>query len=220
MDPNRRKAFEREALPHLDALYGMALRLTRNERDAEDLVQDSLVRAFRFYDRYEEGSNIKAWLFKILTNAFYNNVRKRKNLRRLESEAEVGGHYDRFISDASTLGRDAEKALMEKIAAEELSRAIEELPEEFRTAVLLCDVHDFSYRDIAEIIERPVGTVMSRLYRGRRLLQRKLYAYAVEQGYIKVPEAADGDDAGVGADAPASLDDYRKRRTTGRGGQR
>lgn len=205
MDADRRKAFEREALPHLDALYGMALRLTRDEREAEDLLQDSLVRAYRFYDRYEEGSNIKAWLFKILTNAFYNSVRKRKNLRRLESEAEVGGHYDRFISDASMLGRDAEKALMGKIAAAELSSAIEELPPEFRTAVLLCDLYDFSYRDIAEIIERPVGTVMSRLYRGRRLLQRRLYAYAVEHGYIRAQEQA-----GASGDSPASLDEYRE----------
>ena len=204
MADRKRQAFEREALPHLDALYGMAIRLTRNERDAEDLLQDAMVKAYRFYDRFEAGSNIKAWLFKVLTNTFYNTHRKSKNIRRLESEAEFGEHYHRFVSEASTAGQDAEDLLLGRIASEQLQRAIDELPEEFRVAVVLCDMCDFSYREIADIIERPVGTVMSRLYRGRRLLQSKLYDYAVERGYLKPTTTAEGQ--------PADLDSYRRRR--------
>lgn len=187
----QRQAFERQALPHLDALYGMALRLTHDERDAEDLVQDALVKAYRFFHRFEEGSNIKAWLFKVLVNLFYNTYRKQKNIQRLHSEAEVGSHHERFLSMATTSGRNAEEELLDRLAVEKLREAIEELPEEFRLAVLLCDLHGFSYKEIAEILERPVGTVMSRLYRGRRLLQKKLYDYAVEQGYIKAQSATD-----------------------------
>ncbi|MCC6748979.1 MAG: sigma-70 family RNA polymerase sigma factor [Deltaproteobacteria bacterium] len=202
----QRHEFESEALVHLDALYGLALRLTRNERDAEDLVQDALVKAFRFYDRFETGSNIKAWLFKILTNTFYNTFRKTKSVRRVELEAEVEGHYDRFISEATAAGEDAEAGILDGIAVERIKEAVEGLPEEFRLAVLLCDVYDFSYKEIAEILECPVGTVMSRLYRGRRLLQKALWHYAVERGIVPAPAESSG------ADAPTDLDAYRRRR--------
>lgn len=202
---SKRAAFELEALPHLDGLYGMALRLTGNERDAEDLVQDALVKAFRFFHRFQSGTNIKAWLFKVLVNTFYNTVRKRRNIQRLHAEAaEQEGHHDLFLATATTAGRNAEGELLDRIAAAEIRDAMEDLPEEFRLAVILCDVHDFSYKEIAEIIGCPVGTVMSRLHRGRRLLQRRLYDYAVEQGYIR-PAAKP--DAG-----PTDLAAYRKRK--------
>jgi RNA polymerase sigma-70 factor, ECF subfamily len=199
----RRQAFEREALPHLDALHGMALRLTRDERQADDLVQDSLVKAYRFFHRFEEGSNIKAWLFKVLVNTFYNTVRKEKNQHRLELEAEVDSHYDRFLSASTMSGQNAEEVLHEKLVMEKLRAEVEKLPPEFRDAVLLCDLHDFSYKEIADIVGCPVGTVMSRLYRGRRILQKRLYQYALEQGYLRAPADEEG---------AASLEAYRQRK--------
>jgi RNA polymerase sigma-70 factor (ECF subfamily) len=200
----KRSDFERDALPHLDALYGMAVRLTGSERDAEDLVQDAMVKAFRFFHRFQPGSNIKAWLFKVLVNTFYNTVRKHRNIQRLHAEAgEMDGHLDLFLASATTVGRRAENEILDRLAAEEIRAAMEELPEEFRLAVILSDVHDFSYKEIAEILGCPVGTVMSRLHRGRRLLRRRLHDYAVEQGYIEprreTSEAAD-------------LDAYRRQR--------
>jgi RNA polymerase sigma-70 factor (ECF subfamily) len=202
----QRQIFETEALPHLDALYGMALRLTQDERDAEDLVQDAMVKAYRFFHRYQPGSNIKAWLFKVLVNIFYNSRRQRRNTQRLHTEAGLLPHHGQFLSAASTSGRDAEAQLLEQIAASELRAAVEELPEEFRLAVILCDVHDFSYKEIAEILGCPVGTVMSRLHRGRRLLQKRLYDYWVEQGYLR-PEKDAKDDG-----EPDDLEAYRRRR--------
>jgi RNA polymerase sigma-70 factor (ECF subfamily) len=201
----QRSAFEKDALPHLDALYGMAVRLTGNERDAEDLVQDTMVKAFRFFHRFQPGSNIKAWLFKVLVNTFYNTVRKHKNVQRLHAEAgEMDGHLDLFLASATTAGRRAEDELLDRLAAEEIRSAMEELPDEFRLAVILSDVHDFTYKEISEIIGCPVGTVMSRLHRGRRLLQRRLYEYAVEQGYIE-PVQREGS-------GTADLEAYRRER--------
>ena len=200
-----RSAFEKDALPHLDALYGMAVRLTGNERDAEDLVQDAMVKAFRFFHRFQPGSNIKAWLFKVLVNTFYNTVRKNKNVQRLHAEAgEQDGHLDLFLASATTAGRRAEEELLDRLAAEEIRSAMEELPEEFKLAVILSDVHDFTYREISEIVGCPVGTVMSRLHRGRRLLQRRLYDYAVEQGYIE-PVQREGSET-------TDLEAYRRER--------
>lgn len=199
-----RKAFEEQALPYLDALYGMALRLTQDERDAEDLVQDCMVKAFRFFHRYQEG-NIKAWLFKVLVNTFYNTYRKNKNTQRLHSDAEAGSHYERFVSEASAAAQNAEEALLDKLALEKLREAVDELPEEFRLAVLLCDIYGFSYKEIAEILERPVGTVMSRLHRGRRQLQKRLYDLALERGYLR-EEPEDRENQ------PTDLETYRRRR--------
>ncbi len=201
------KRFEAEALEHLDALYAMALRLTRNERDAEDLVQDALVKALRFRDRFEPDSNMKAWLFKILTRTFYNDIRKQNNIRKLESEAEEGWHYERFISSASTAGRATEDLLLASISSERMRHAIDELPDDFRDVVLLCDVHGFSYKEIAEIVDCPVGTVMSRLYRSRRQLQHKLYDYAVELGIVPAiaPPTAS-------VEAASDLSSYRRKK--------
>lgn len=213
----RREAFEREALTHLDALYGMALRLTRDEHEAEDLLQDALVKAYRFFDQFQQGSNAKAWLFKVLTSTFYNRWRKRKTIQRLVIDADLGGHYDRFVSAASTAAVDPEAALLGIMGVREVERAIGELPEDFRVVVTLADVYEFSYREIAEIIDRPVGTVMSRLYRGRHLLQARLHDQAVARGVIQ-PSTTQGSgrgDVGEGGTEEAgltALEDYREHR--------
>ena len=188
---SNRQDFEQQALPHLDALYGMALRLAHNERDAEDLIQDTMVKAFRFYHRFEKDSNIKAWLFKVLINTFYNSCRKDKNIQKLNAEAEVDYHYEQFLSEASTSWQNAEKQLIDAQLMEQLRQAIEGLPEEFRLVVVLADLNDFSYKEISEILNCPVGTVMSRLYRGRRILQKKFYHYALEHGLIAPPKPTD-----------------------------
>ena len=200
-----RAEFEREALPHLDALYGTAIRLTRNERDAEDLVQDALLRAYRFWHRFEQGTNCKAWLFKILTNTFINRYHK----RRRETEVAIAAANEEAVTqdiltrEASHAARDPEGALASRMLSDDVQRALDAIPEDFRLAVLLCDVEEFSYKEIAEIMECPVGTVMSRLYRGRRLLMRALHDYAVEQGIIKpVPAAASSE--------PIDLAKYRR----------
>ncbi|MBW2731057.1 MAG: sigma-70 family RNA polymerase sigma factor [Deltaproteobacteria bacterium] len=191
----------------------MALRLTRDERDAEDLVQDAMVRAYRFFDSYESGTNIKAWLFRILTNTFYNDIRKTKNIKRLESDAETGGHFERFISASSVQGRFAEDALLDSLTNEKIKEAIDSLLPEFATVVILCDVHGFSYKEIAEIADCPVGTVMSRLYRARKQLQDKLYLEALERGVIQPKETADpeGDEVREGAET-TDLTSYRRRK--------
>lgn len=201
----KESAFEKEALREIDALYGMALRLTRNAKDAEDLVQDTLVKAFRFQKRYQEDTNMKAWLFKILTRTFYNSVRKAKNIRKLQTDAEEGWHYERFISSASASGKSSEELFLDTLSSEKLKAAIEELPEDFQIVIVLCDVHGFSYKEIADIVDCPVGTVMSRLYRARRLLQRSLYDYALDLGLVSESDQND---------KTADLDHYRlqKRR--------
>ena len=207
----RRQAFEKEALPHLDALYGMALRLTKDEQRASDLVQDSLVKAYRFFHRYEEGTNVKAWLFKVLVNTFYNICRKQRKDVRVAAEADTELYHERFLSAATISGQRSEEVLLDALVVEKLREAVEELPEEFRSAVLLCDLHDFSYKEIAEILGCPVGTVMSRLYRGRRLLQRRLYDYAVEQGYIKAAASASTEpQPAQESSEPTDLEAYRQ----------
>jgi RNA polymerase sigma-70 factor (ECF subfamily) len=182
-----RTEFERQALPHLDALYGTAMRLTRNPRDAEDLVQDALLRAYRFWGQFEQGTNCKAWLFKILTNTFIN--RYHKNRRDQEMAREVAADEDVNESvvsqDAAERSRDPEGAMVRGMLSDDVLRALDGLPTDFRLAVVLCDLQELSYKEIAEIMECPVGTVMSRLFRGRRLLQKQLRDYALAEGVIR-----------------------------------
>jgi RNA polymerase sigma-70 factor (ECF subfamily) len=201
-----RREFEREVLPHLGALHGTALRLTRNERDAEDLVQDAVLRAYRYWNKFETGTNCKAWLFKILTNTFITRYHSKK--RELEvalaiAEEVKSPETTTILShEAALSARDPEGALASRLLSDDVVRALESLPADFRLTVLLSDVEEFSYKEIAEIMDCPVGTVMSRLFRARRLLQRTLHDYAVEQGIIK-------------AAAPISLDEFRRRRDGG-----
>jgi RNA polymerase sigma-70 factor, ECF subfamily len=211
--------FEREALPYLPALYSAALRLTRNERDAEDLVQDGLLRAYRFFDTFQAGTNCKAWLFRILTNVFCNRYREREREREILDEAESShANVEQFTAGVQA-GHDVETALLGRIVSEDVERALAQVPQDFRLAVILADLEDFSYKEIAEIMDCPAGTVMSRLYRGRKMLQRLLYDYAVEQGIIDPGRVARHGEAGELADHPrqegpgATIDfeSYRRR---------
>ena len=180
--------FEAEALRHLDALYRTALRMTRSEADAEDLVQETYIRAFRFRDQFTLGTNMKAWLFRILTNTFINTYRRKTaqpEVTDLEGIDEFS-LYRRMADDraASTLP-DPEAELLNSVVDTEVTDALEELPEKFRTTVLL-DVEGFSYKEIAEMLGIPIGTVMSRLHRGRKFLQKRLYDLARERGIAAV----------------------------------
>jgi RNA polymerase sigma-70 factor (ECF subfamily) len=205
--------FEREALPHLPALYAAALRMTRHEKDAEDLVQDALLRAYRFFDTFQAGTNCKAWLFRILTNVFCNRYREREREHEVLHEAEASpANVEQFLASAGADSRDVETALLGHMVSGDVETALAGLPSDFRMAVILADLEDFSYKEIAEIMECPVGTVMSRLYRGRRLLQEQLYQYAVDQGIIHPAAHA----SPAAADAPVDLAAYRRKQ--GRGG--
>lgn len=205
----RRTEFERTALPHLDALYGAAHRLTRNPRDAEDLVQDTVLRAYRFWESFERDSNCKAWLFRILTNTFINTYQKKKRSREVldAAQAEQRATDGVLVHEHSVKQRDPERLLMDQSLSDDVARALESLPDDFRVAVVLCDVEGFSYKEIADIMECPVGTVMSRLYRGRRLLKESLHDFAVEHGIIKAP-LQDEDSADM-----IDLAAYRRRKS-------
>ena len=180
--------FEVEALRHLDALYRTALRMTRSEADAEDLVQETYIRAFRFRDQFTLGTNMKAWLFRILTNTFINTYRRKTaqpEVTDLEGIDEFS-LYRRMADDrAASTSPDPEAELLNSIVDTEVTDALEELPEKFRTTVLL-DVEGFSYKEIAEMLAIPIGTVMSRLHRGRKFLQKRLYDLARERGIAAV----------------------------------
>jgi RNA polymerase sigma-70 factor, ECF subfamily len=185
---NRRPSaadFEREALPHLSALYAAALRMTRNEKDAEDLVQDTLLRAYRFFDTFQAGTNCKAWLFRILTNVFCNNYREREHEHVVMTEAESSpANLEQFVGGGGSDGRDVESALLGRMVSADVEKALAAVPADFRMAVILADLEDFSYKEIAEIMDCPAGTVMSRLFRGRKIWQGLLRDYAIEQGII------------------------------------
>jgi RNA polymerase sigma-70 factor (ECF subfamily) len=180
--------FEAEALRHLDALYRTALRMTRSEADAEDLVQETFIRAFRFRDQFTLGTNMKAWLFRILTNTFINTYRRKAaqpEVTDLEGVDEFS-LYRRMADDrAASSSPDPEAELLKGVVDTEVTDALEELPEKFRTTVLL-DVEGFSYKEIAEMLSIPIGTVMSRLHRGRKFLQKRLYDLARERGIAAV----------------------------------
>lgn len=183
----RRAEFERQALVHTDSLYGAAYRLTRNPRDAEDLVQDSLLRAYRFWDSFEQDSNCKAWLLRIVTNTFINEYQRKKRSREVldaasaEQEATDGVLVHAEAGDRQT----PERMLLDRSVSDDVQRALDALPDDFRTAVVLCDVQGLAYKEIAEIMQTPVGTVMSRLFRGRKLLAAALRDFAMTQGYVR-----------------------------------
>ena len=188
--------FEPEALAFIDALYRTALRMTRSEADAEDLVQETYIRAFRFREQFAPGTNLKAWLFRILTNTFINQYR-RKAARPQSTELDdvdesILYRHMRDVAPASQ-SPDPETLIVDNTVSSEVKDALEELPEKFRTTVLL-DVEGFSYKEIAETLDIPIGTVMSRLHRGRKFLQKRLYDIAKERGIAAVrtmPRPAD-----------------------------
>ncbi|MBI2906785.1 MAG: sigma-70 family RNA polymerase sigma factor [Chloroflexi bacterium] len=180
--------FEEEALSHLDALYRTALRLTRRPQDAEDLVQETYMKAFRFADKFKPGTNLRSWLFKILTNTFLNQYRKARGQPQATSldDAEEYYIYRRLLGErGSALSESAEDQVLASFIDADVKRALEEVPEQFRLPVLLHDVEGFSYKEVAEIVGAPIGTVMSRLSRGRKVLQRSLWQRAREAGYAK-----------------------------------
>ena len=183
-DPAR---FEQEALVFADALYGAALRMTRDRADAEDLLQETYLKAFRAYGRFEEGTNLRAWLFRILTNSYISTYRSRQRAPQLTDVDDVEDMYLYKRLTATGLSRSAEDAALERLTAPEVLAALEELPEQFRLAVLLSDVEQFSYKEIADIMGVPIGTVMSRIHRGRKALQKALTPYAAQQGLLEVP---------------------------------
>jgi RNA polymerase sigma-70 factor (ECF subfamily) len=181
----KRKAFEKEALPHMDALYRTALRMTKNQNDAEDLVQEAYVKAYRFWDKFEPGSNCRAWLFKIMTNIFINDYRSKS---RTPISVNVDDIDDNFLyGQLANLGPEdnPERRLFSKIFDDDIKKAIEELPDDFRLVVVLSFLEGFSYQEIADIADLQLGTVKSRLHRGRKLLQKQLFDYAIRNGYIK-----------------------------------
>lgn len=180
-----RETFEAEALVHLDSLYGTGLRMTRDPRDAEDLVQDTVLAAYRFYHRFEPGTNIKAWLFKILTNTFINKYRKRVREREIRDIIDKEDMPSLMSEDVAEKSRDPEAAITGALLSDDVKKALDAVPYDYRMAVVLCDLEDFSYKEIADIMDCPVGTVMSRLHRGRRLLQKELREYAIKEGIVK-----------------------------------
>lgn len=191
---DQRERLETEALTHIDALYRTALRMTRNPSDAEDLVQEAYLRAFRSLHQFTEGTNLRAWLFRIMTNAYINEYRKRSRrpARASLDDMEEFYLYDHLIdSGLQPSDEGPEDQVLNRITADDVIGALDELSDDFRNVVLLADVEGFSYKEIAEILDIPVGTVMSRLYRARRKLQRNLYDFAVEAGYVR--DRADND---------------------------
>lgn len=180
----KQKAFNEEMLPHLDALYNFALRLTYDSTDAEDLVQESLVKAYRFFHSYEKGTNAKAWLFRILRNSFINNYRKQSRQPQQIDYDEVSSFYETIRSEQSE-STDLESKMYSEMMDDELSNALAQLPEDFRTVVMLCDVEDFTYEEIANMLDVPIGTIRSRLHRGRNLLRHQIFGYAQKKGYTE-----------------------------------
>lgn len=176
--------FELEAVPHMDAVYNYALRITGNETDADDLVQETFLKAFRFFDKFEKGTNCKAWLFRILKNSFINEYRKEiKSPHKVDYE-DVQNFYENIKSEeveTQHIEYDAFNTLMD----DEITKAISQLPEDFRTVIILSDIEGFTYEEIADFVDVPVGTVRSRLHRARKMLYSTLYDYAEDRGYFK-----------------------------------
>jgi len=184
-DAALRERFERDVLPLLPNLYAAALRMTRNPADAEDLVQDTYLRAFRGFSGFKEGTNLKAWLYRILTNSFINTYRKKQRQpQTVEGPDDLDEWYLFDKLGGRSVELSAETEVLDKIPDEAVKAALESLPENFRLPVLLADVEGFSYKEIAEIMDTPIGTVMSRLHRGRKALQKALWDTAKERGLI------------------------------------
>jgi RNA polymerase sigma-70 factor, ECF subfamily len=182
-----KQRFQEDALPLLDSLYAGALRMTRNPADAEDLVQDTMLRAYRAFDRFEPGTNLKAWLFRIMTNAYINTYRKKQREPKKVSQDEVEDFdlYRELKDHDPQLSETPETIVLDSLVDSDITDAIDALPEQFRLAVILSDVEDFSYAEMAEIMDVPLGTVMSRLHRGRKALQKRLWDLARERGIVK-----------------------------------
>ena len=201
--------FQKEALQHLDALYGTALRLTRDPSEAQDLVQDTLVRAYRFQHSFEPGTNLKAWLLRILTNTFINHYRRSARERRVLEHEEGSPVGDGVMSRSAMRGLvDSVSVAQEGLLREEIAAALDELPEDYRVMIVLADVEELSYKEIADAVGVPIGTVMSRLHRARKLMQKRLLNQAIHMGIVR--EVEDNQEV-----APLDLEAFRRRRAGG-----
>ena len=195
------RKFEEQTLPLLDLLYSVGVRYTHNREDAEDLVQETLLRAFRAFDRFEEGTSLRAWLLRILTNCYYNRYRRRVHERRAAELPADDPYHEGLVSDASlSCLRDPEAAMDQPLVSDELQRAIDRLPEAFRVVFVLTEIEELTYREVADAMGTPIGTVMSRLHRARKLLQQDLLRgrewvaepAAKSTGEGQAPAAGDG----------------------------
>lgn len=201
-----RSTFQADAMPYAPQLYSAALRMTRNSADAEDLVQETFLKAYRSYHTFEDGSNLRAWLYRILTNTFINKYRARQ---RRPDETDLADVEDLYLyrrlpaMESALASRSAEDQLLELFTEDEVKAALEGLPESFRLPVLLADVEGFAYKEIAEILDIPIGTVMSRLHRGRKAMQKALFEFARARGLV--------DDAELAADASAGTSTEQTR---------
>ncbi len=190
--------FADQAMQYAPQLYSTALRMTRNRADAEDLVQETYLKGYRSFHTFTEGTNLRAWLFRILTNTYINTYRARQ---RRPDETDLGELEDLYLYrrmstlQDPTLGRSAEESLMEALPDDEVKQALEDLPDNFRLPVILADVEGFSYKEIAEMLDIPIGTVMSRLHRGRKAMQKALHDFALERGLVTA-RTAGTDEAG------------------------
>lgn len=179
----RQKEFETEAFPQKDILFNFALRTTGDKDDAHDLLQETFMKAFRFWDKYEKGTNIRAWLFRIMKNSYINRYRKETREPGMVDYDDVENFYN-SIRDDSTDSNDLQKRMYSNMLSDEVTEALQSLPEDFRTVVILCDIEGLMYDEISEFLNCPIGTVRSRLHRGRKMLEEKLYNYAKDRGII------------------------------------
>lgn len=209
--PGVKTRFETEALVHMDSIYNSALYMTKNERDAEDLTQETFLKAFRHFEQYQAGTNCRAWLFRIMVNTFLN--KNRRSVRELSflDEVDTSESHVGAVKEGSFHLLDPEQGYLHQMFSDTVKDAIESLPPDFRTAVVLADLQDFSYKEIAEIMECPVGTVMSRIFRGRRMLRDRLRGYAAERGIVS--------EATEAAEDVVSMSAFRQRRAAGGAGQ-
>lgn len=212
-----RDQFSAEALTHLDSMYGAAMRLTRSEADAQDLVQDAFLKAYRFYDRYEPGTNMRAWLLRVLTNTFINKYRRTHRERRVFEGDDAEPVGEGVMSRAAMRAlHEPDGEAMRSLVSQEIQAALDELSDEHRLMILLADVEELSYKEIADIVGCPIGTVMSRLHRARKQLQTRLLDHAVELGIVPAASTSGaGTESASGEkreSSPVDLDAYRRAR--------